>query len=57
MAQNSLREGEPARMDPLWLMLSSLLCTLTGLIFVEVRRIRRRLEKNVTEPAPVKTAA
>ena len=44
-------------MDPLWLMLSSLLCTLTGLIFVEVRRIRRRLEKTATEPNPVKTAA
>lgn len=44
-------------MDPLWLMLASLLCTLTGLIFVEVRRIRRRLEKTASEPAPAKTAA
>jgi len=32
-------------MDPLWLMLGCLICTLTGLIFVEVRRIRKRLEK------------
>jgi hypothetical protein len=32
-------------MDPLLVMLGSLICTLTGLIFVEVRRIRKRLEK------------
>lgn len=32
-------------MDPLFVMLGSLICTLTGLIFVEVRRIRKRLEK------------
>jgi len=44
-------------MDPLWLMLGSLTCTLTALIFVEVRRIRRTLEKGVPEPSPVKTVA
>lgn len=32
-------------MDPLFVMLGSLICTLTALIFVEVRRIRKRLEK------------
>jgi hypothetical protein len=44
-------------MDPLWLMLGSLICTLSALIFVEVRRIRRRLEARVPEPSSVKTAA
>jgi hypothetical protein len=42
-------------MDPLWLMLSCLLCTLTALIFVEVRRIRRRLEKTAPETSAVKS--
>ena len=44
-------------MDPLWLMLSSLLCTLSALIFVEVRRIRRRLERTAAEASPVKATA
>lgn len=44
-------------MDPLWLMLGSLTCTLVALIFVEVRRIRRKLEQRVPEPTTVKTAA
>jgi hypothetical protein len=45
-------------MDPLSLMLGSLICTLTALIFVEVRRIRRRLERtqNAPEMTSVKTA-
>jgi hypothetical protein len=42
-------------MDPLWLMLGSLICTMNGLIFVEVRRIRKRLERQVPEPASPKT--
>ena len=42
-------------MDPLWLMLGSLICTLSALIFVEVRRIRRRLEK-ASDVASVKAA-
>ncbi len=41
-------------MDPLWLMLTSLMCTLTALIFVEVRRIRKRLEQKVSEVSPAK---
>jgi hypothetical protein len=41
-------------MDPLFVMLGCLICTLTGLIFVEVRRIRKRLEKP-SQSAPVKT--
>ena len=41
-------------MDPLWLMLSSLMCTLIALIFVEVRRIRKRLDQGVSEAKAVK---
>ncbi len=44
-------------MDPLWLMLGSLICTLSALIFVEVRRIRKKLEQRVSEPNSVKTVA
>jgi hypothetical protein len=44
-------------MDPLFVMLGCLICTMTALIFVEVRRIRKKLEKQVSEPAAVKTAA
>jgi hypothetical protein len=43
-------------MDPLLVMLGSLMCTLMGLVFVEVRRIRKRLEKRVSEAASVTTA-
>ncbi len=43
-------------MDPLWLMLTSLMCTLTALIFVEVRRIRRKLDQRTSEVASVKAA-
>lgn len=32
-------------MDPLLVMLACLICTLAALIFIEVRRIRKRLEK------------
>lgn len=42
-------------MDPLLVMLGSLLCTLAGLIFVEVRRIRKRLEKT-SQATPVATS-
>jgi hypothetical protein len=41
-------------MDPLFVMLGCLICTLTALIFVEVRRIRKRLEKT-SQPASVTT--
>lgn len=43
-------------MDPLWLMLSCLLCTLSALIFVEVRRIRKRLDHGAPETTAVKAA-
>jgi hypothetical protein len=42
-------------MDPLWLMFGSLICTLSALIFVEVRRIRRNLEHKTSEAASIKT--
>jgi hypothetical protein len=41
-------------MDPLFVMLGCLICTLTALIFVEVRRIRKRLDKT-SQPASVTT--
>ncbi len=41
-------------MDPLWLMLGCLTCTLSALIFVEVRRIRRRLDQKAPEVTQVK---
>jgi hypothetical protein len=44
-------------MDPLLVMLGSLACTLMGLIFVEVRRIRKRLEKSASQSSPVTTTA
>ncbi len=49
--------GGPLTMDPLLVMLGSLLCTLMGLIFVEVRRIRKRLEKAASQTSPVTTTA
>jgi hypothetical protein len=42
-------------MDPLFVMLGCLICTLTALIFVEVRRIRKRLEKTSQSAAVTKT--
>jgi hypothetical protein len=45
-------------MDPFLVMLGSLMCTLIALIFMEIRRIRKKLEQRVAESNPaVKTAA
>lgn len=44
-------------MDPYLVMLGSLICTMVALIFVEVRRIRKRLEQRVSEPSVPKAAA
>jgi hypothetical protein len=44
-------------MDPFLVMLGCLICTMTALIFVEVRRIRKKLEQRMAEPATAKTAA
>jgi hypothetical protein len=43
-------------MDPYLVMLGSLICTMIGLIFMEVRRIRKRLEQRTPEPIAVKPA-
>lgn len=51
------RDGEPASMDPFLVMLGCLICTMTALIFVEVRRIRKKLEQRAAELAAAKTAA
>lgn len=48
--------GGPLTMDPLFVMLGSLLCTLSGLIFVEVRRIRKRLDQRAAQSSPVPTS-
>lgn len=44
-------------MDPFLIMLGSLICTMTALIFVEVRRIRKKLEQRVPETTSAKTPA
>jgi len=44
-------------MDPFLVMLGCLTCTMTALIFVEVRRIRKKLDKRAAESTPAKTAA
>ena len=49
--------GSPPAMDPYLVMLGSLICTMVALIFVEVRRIRKRLEQRVSEPSVPKAAA
>jgi hypothetical protein len=52
------RDGEPAiNMDPFLVMLGCLTCTMTALIFVEVRRIRKKLEQRTPEATVAKTAA
>ncbi len=44
-------------MDPFLVMLGCLTCTMTALIFMEVRRIRKKLEQRVPEASTAKTAA
>lgn len=44
-------------MDPILIMLGSLICSISALIFIEVRRIRKRLDKRVSEPSQNKTEA
>jgi hypothetical protein len=55
--QQHKREGSPRSMDPFLVMLGCLTCTMTALIFVEVRRIRKRLEQRAPEATVAKTAA
>jgi hypothetical protein len=44
-------------MDPVLVMFGCLLCTMNGLIFIEVRRIRRKMEQQVSESGTAKKAA
>lgn len=44
-------------MDPFLVMLGCLICTMTGLIFMEVRRIRKKLEQRAAEASAAKPAA
>jgi hypothetical protein len=41
-------------MDPVLVMIGSLICTLSGLIFIEVRRIRKKMEQRVVETSTAK---
>jgi|GEM_PF-3950747 hypothetical protein len=45
-------------MDPVLVMFGCLICTMSGLIFIEVRRIRKRMEhRAAAEPQVVNKAA
>ena len=44
-------------MDPLLVMLLCLICTMTVLVFIEVRRIRKKLEQRASDPGTAKAAA
>jgi hypothetical protein len=44
-------------MNPILVMFGSLICSIIALIFIEVRRIRKRLDQRVSEPSGAKTAA
>jgi uncharacterized membrane protein len=47
-----------SKMDSILLILfASLICTMTALTFMEVRRIRKKIEQRVAEPMRAKTAA
>ncbi len=45
------------RVSPILVMFGSLICSIIALIFIEVRRIRKRLDQRVKEPTQTKTAA
>jgi hypothetical protein len=42
-------------MDPILTMFGCLICTMTGLVFIEVRRIRKNLER--VSPPSAETSA
>jgi hypothetical protein len=44
-------------MESFLVMSGSLICSMMGLIFMEVRRIRKKMEERAAEPSPAKTAA
>ena len=41
----------------LMILFASLICTMTALTFMEVRRIRKKIDQRTSEPMPTKTAA
>jgi len=54
---NPSGKGSPPSMESFLVMSGSLICSMMGLIFMEVRRIRKKLEQRAAEPSAVKTAA
>jgi hypothetical protein len=44
-------------MDPVLVMFGCLICTMTALIFIEVRRIRKKLDVPVAEASATKASA
>lgn len=44
-------------MDPVLVMFGCLMCTMSGLIFIEVRRIRKKVDKRAAETEATKKAA
>jgi hypothetical protein len=59
VSRGNVRRGMGARsqMDPVLVMFGCLICTMSALIFIEVRRIRKRLDVRVPEPAAAKAPA
>lgn len=41
----------------LMILFASLICTMTALTFMEVRRIRKKIDQRTSEPMHTKTAA
>ena len=41
----------------LMILFASLICTMTALTFMEVRRIRKRIDQHSSASVPTKTAA
>jgi uncharacterized membrane protein len=41
----------------LMILFASLICTMTALTFMEVRRIRKKIDQRTSEPMRTKTAA
>jgi hypothetical protein len=44
-------------MDPVLVMFGCLLCTMSGLIFIEVRRIRKKIDHRAAAETPVANKA
>ncbi len=50
--------GGPEEMDSILMILfASLICTMTALTFIEVRRIRKKIDQRSSESTHTKTAA